>query len=112
MAAIMHPEIATPETMRMLFQAISSNYNGSQPNKPRTKYSELNSSSMMPTRITTVLKVALAGFLFMQVPDAIFLALLLQNKPVSEVTTETGRGCTRHITCTRDGACQKISWVK
>ena len=74
MAAIRHPEMATPDTMRMLFQAITSNSNGAQPNKPQIKYSELSSSSMMPTRITAVLKGALAGCLFIYVPGPISLA--------------------------------------
>jgi len=65
--------MATPDTMRMLFQAITSNSNGSQPSKPQIKYSELTSSSMMPIRITAVLKGALAGLIFIYIPDPISL---------------------------------------
>ena len=60
--------MATPETMRMLFQARVSNSNGSQPNKPQIKYVELTSSSVMPMRMTAVLKDPLAGFLVMYLP--------------------------------------------
>lgn len=73
MAAIRHPEMATPETMRMLFQATTSNSNGSQPSKPQIKYSEPASNSSMPVLITAVLKAALAGFWFISIPGYISL---------------------------------------
>lgn len=52
----------------MLFQAMVSNSNGSQPVKPPIKYVEPASSSMMPTRMTAVLNEPLAGFLVMCLP--------------------------------------------
>ena len=66
----------------MLFQAMVSNSSGSQPNRPQIRYVKLTSTSMMPIRITAVLKGPLAGFLVIYVPHIPESGLFLILQPV------------------------------